>query len=82
MKNVLVEIVADFALLMEFAGEDEVSLETSTRALETLGWQLKKLDADERDEFIAAIRAEAKRRAAPGEREFLLGLPEAAGLID
>lgn len=80
MNMTLVEIIADYAVLMEFSGEDEVSLETSTKALETIGWRLQGLTPSGQREFVELIRAVAARRSSTAEKEFLQNLPESAGL--
>lgn len=80
MNRTLVEIVADYAVLMELSAEDDVSLETSTRALESIGWRLQGMTPTERGEFAVMIRQVAEERASPAEREFLSNLPDAAGL--
>jgi len=82
VNDTLIEIIADFAVLMEFADDSQISPETAANALESMGWRLQKFDDTQRAEFKRAIRAVAERHPVQAEREFLLQLPAAAGLFD
>jgi hypothetical protein len=78
MNEVLVELVADYALLLERMDE-AFSPDDAVRLLEDIAAGLQKLSAADRVAFIKCLERVAARRS-PGERDDLLQLPEAVGI--
>ena len=82
MKRALVEIVAQYALFLERAGESELPLEVSVRQQEDLAFRLQKLDPEERSEFIELLREVAGEMSSEEDRRILQRLPADVGISD
>ena len=80
MNKILVEIIARFAVFLEFADESEIQLETSVQQQEELAFRLQKLSQPEREEFILVLHEIAENNPFPDQREYLLNLPHAIGI--
>jgi len=82
MNRVLVEVFVQFALFLEFAGEDEIELETKVRLEEEYAFRLQKLGEADRAEFCRVLREVAEELTEGAQREYLDKLPQLVGLED
>ena len=82
MNRELVEIVGQYALLLERADETEIPLETAVRLQEDLAFRLQKLNPGDRTEFIRVLMEIAKEMSSAEDREILERLPDEAGILE
>ena len=80
MNRVLVQVIAQLASFLEFAGEDVLELEAAVRQQEDMACKLQQLTAAERAEFIRLLNQVADESPYATERAYLRSLPELLGI--
>jgi hypothetical protein len=80
MNRVLVQVIAELAMFLEFADDATLDPDTAVKQLEDLAFQLQQLPAADRIEFIRLLNEVAGEWPGERERQFLLDLPEAVGI--
>jgi hypothetical protein len=80
MKRVLVEVIARYAIFLEFSGEDVLDLNAAVQQQEDLVFRMQKLSGTERAEFIRLLKEVADATQFQDQREYLHRLPEMLGL--
>jgi hypothetical protein len=80
MTSKLVEIIAHFALFLEFADESVLELEVAVKQQEDLAFRLQQLSPTERAEFVRTLAEIAGRIPEPEHRKYLDSLPRAVGI--
>jgi hypothetical protein len=80
MTQVLVQIIAQLAMFLEFAGDATLDPDAAVKQLEDLAFQLQQLPPADRGEFIRLLSEVAGEWPGERERQFLLDLPEALGI--
>ena len=79
MNRVLVQVIAQLASFLEFAGEDVLELE-AVKQQEDMACKLQQLTAAERAEFIRLLNQVADESPFAAERAYLRSLPELLGI--
>lgn len=73
--------VVHMAAFLELSDDNAVDPDVAVKQLESLAFELQQLAPDGREALITFVLREAEQ--AEGEyREFLLGFPEALGLVE
>ena len=80
MTRVLVQVIAQVAVFLEFADETTLHPDAAVKQLEALAFQLQQLTLTERQEFIRMLSEVADEWPTERERQYLLNLPEAIGI--
>ena len=80
MTQVLVQIIAQLAMFLEFADDATLDADAAVKQLEDLAFQLQQLPPADRGEFIRLLSEVAGEWPGERERQFLLDLPEALGI--
>jgi hypothetical protein len=80
VNRVLVQIIAELAMFLEFADDATLDPDAAVKQLEDLAFQLQQLPAADRIEFIRLLNEVAGEWPGERERQFLLDLPEAVGI--
>jgi hypothetical protein len=80
VNRVLVQVIAQLASFLEFAGEDVLQLEAAVQQQEDMAFQLQQLTAAERTEFIRLLNQVADESPYDTERAYLRSLPELLGI--
>jgi hypothetical protein len=77
---VLVQVIAQLAIFLEFAAEDVLELEAAVKQQEDLAFRLLQLPAAERTELIRLLHHVADEWPNDTERAYLHSLPEVVGI--
>ena len=80
MTRVLVQVIAQVAVFLEFADETTLHADAGVKQLEALAFQLQQLTLTERQEFIRMLSEVADEWPTERERQYLLNLPAAIGV--
>jgi acyl-CoA reductase-like NAD-dependent aldehyde dehydrogenase len=80
VNRVLVQVIAQLASFLEFAGEDVLELEAAVKQQEDMAFKLQQLTAAERAEFIRLLNQVADESPFAAERAYLRSLPELLGI--
>ena len=80
MTRVLVQVIAQVAVFLEFADETTLHPDAAVKQLEALAFQLQQLTLTERQEFISMLSEVADEWPTERERQYLLNLPAAIGV--
>jgi hypothetical protein len=80
VNRVLVQVIAQLASFLEFAGEDVLELEAAVKQQEDMAFKLQQLTAAERTEFIRLLNQVADESPYDAERAYLRSLPEFLGI--
>ena len=80
MNRVLVQVIAQLAIFLEFAAEDVLQLEAAVQQQEDMAFQLQQLTAAERTEFIRVLNQVADEWPYDTGRAYLRSLPEFLGI--
>jgi hypothetical protein len=80
VNQVLVQVIAQVAVFMEFADDATLDPDAAVKQQEDLAFQLQQLPPADRSEFIRLLSEVAGQWPNERERQFLLGLPEAIGI--
>jgi len=80
MTRVLVQVIAQVAVFLEFADETTLHPDAAVKQLEALAFQLQRLTLTERQEFIRMLSEVADEWPTERERQYLLNLPAAIGV--
>jgi hypothetical protein len=80
VNRVLVQVIAQLASFLEFAGEDVLELEAAVKQQEDMAFKLQQLTAAERTEFIRLLNQVADESPFATERAYLRSLPEFLGI--
>ena len=80
MTRVLVQVIAQAALFLEFADDATLDPDSAVKQLEDMAYQLQQLPPVDRSEFVRLLNEIADEWPNKEKRECLLGLPEAFGI--
>jgi hypothetical protein len=80
MTRVLVQVIAQVTVFLEFADETTLHPDAAVKQLEALAFQLQQLTLTERQEFIRMLSEVADEWPTERERQYLLNLPAAIGV--
>jgi hypothetical protein len=80
MTRVLVQVIAQVAVFLEFADETTLLPDAAVKQLEALAFRLQQLTPTERQEFIGMLSEVADEWPTERERQYLLNLPTAIGV--
>jgi len=80
MTRVLVQVIAQVAVFLEFADEATLHPDAAVKQLEALAFQLQQLTPTERQEFIRLLSEVADVWPTERERQYLLNLPAGIGV--
>jgi hypothetical protein len=80
VNQVLVQVIAQVAVFMEFADDATLNPDAAVKQQEDLAFQLQQLAPADRSEFIRLLSEVAGQWPNERERQFLLDLPEAIGI--
>ncbi|WP_433518748.1 hypothetical protein ACQP2T_26555 [Nonomuraea sp. CA-143628] len=79
---VLAGLVVDVVWFLEGCGDDEVDPDSAVKMMESVGWVLLQLPADQRGRFLQVLTDLAEAEPNSGRREFLESFPFAVGLVE
>ena len=80
MNRVLVQVIAQVAVFLQFTDDATLDPDAAVKQLEDLAFQLQQLPPADRIEFIRVLSEVAGDWPSDRERRFLLKLPEAIGI--
>jgi hypothetical protein len=80
VNRVLVQVIAQLAIFLEFAAEDALQLDRAVKQQEDMAFRLQQLTAAERTEFIRLLHQVADEWPNDTERAYLHSLPEVVGI--
>jgi hypothetical protein len=80
VNRVLVQVIAQLAIFLEFAAEDVLQLDWAVKQQEDMAYGLQQLTSAERTEFIRLLNQVADEWPNDTERAYLRSLPEAVGI--
>ena len=80
MTRVLIQVIAQAAVFLEFADEATLHPDAAVKQLEALAFQLQQLTPTERQEFIRLLSEVADEWPTERERQYLLNLLTAIGV--
>jgi hypothetical protein len=80
VNRVLVQVIAQVALFLEFADDATLDPDAAVRQQEDMAFQLQQLPPADRSEFIRSLSELAGQWPSERERQYLLNLPEALGI--
>jgi hypothetical protein len=80
VNRVLVQVIAQLAIFLEFATEDVLQLDWAVKQQEDMAYGLQQLAPAERTEFIRLLNQVADQWPNDTERAHLRSLPEAVGI--
>ena len=80
VNRVLVQVIAQVALFLEFADDATLNPDDAVKQQEVLAFQLQQLPPADRSEFIRMLSQVAGEWPTDRERQYLLNLPEAIGI--
>jgi hypothetical protein len=78
--RVLVQVVAQLAVFLEFADDATLHPDAAVKQLEALAFQLQQLPPADRREFTRLLDEVADEWSTVREREYLHSLPAAIGI--
>jgi hypothetical protein len=78
--RVLVQVIAQMAVFLEFADETILDPDAAVKQQEDLAFQLQQLPPADRVQFIRVLREVAGDWPSERERQYLLNLPEATDI--
>lgn len=79
--KLLVQALVDVILYLEMADDEEVSPEAATEAYDVIIASLYRLESQEKEELVAAIREIAASERNPERAELVANLPAGLGLL-
>ncbi|MEU6340187.1 hypothetical protein ABZ883_04460 [Streptomyces sp. NPDC046977] len=79
---VLTGLLVDVVHWLESCGDEEVDPDSAVKTMETIGWVLLQLPADQRTRFLRALSDLAEAEPDPARREFLVSFPFAIGMTE
>jgi hypothetical protein len=77
VNRVLVQVIAQVALFLEFADDATLNPDTAVKQQEDMAFQLQQLPSADRIEFIRLLSQVAGEWPSERERQYLRNLPEA-----
>jgi hypothetical protein len=80
LNRVLVQVIAQLALFLEFTGEDVLQLDGAVKQQEDMAFLLLRLTLADRSEFIGLLNQVADEWPDGIERSYLRSLPELFGI--
>jgi hypothetical protein len=80
MTRVLVHVIAQAALFLEFTDDATLNPDSAVKQQEDMAFQLQQLPPADRSEFIRLLNEIADERPRKQEREYLRGLPKVIGI--
>jgi hypothetical protein len=80
VNRILVQVIAQVALFLEFADDATLNPDAAVKQLEDLAFQLQQLPPGDRMEVIRLLSQLAEEWPSERERQYLLNLPEAIGI--
>jgi hypothetical protein len=80
VNRVLVQVIAQMAVFLEFADDATLDPDASVQQLEDMASQLQQLPPAHRSEFIRMLSEVAREWPSEREQQYLLDLPEAIGI--
>jgi hypothetical protein len=80
VNRVLVQVIAQVALFLEFADDATLDPDAAVRQQEDMAFQLQQLPPADRSKFIRSLSEVAGQWPSERERQYLLNLPEALGI--
>ena len=80
MNRVLVQVIAQVAVFLEFADDATLDPDAAVRQQEDLAFQLQQLPPADRVQFIRVLREVAGDWPSERERQYLLNLPAGIGV--
>jgi hypothetical protein len=80
LNRVLVQVIAQLAIFLEFADEDVLQLDWAVQQEEDMAFRLQQLTPAERSEFIRLLNQVADEWPNDTERAYLRSLPEVVGI--
>jgi hypothetical protein len=80
MNRVLVQVIAQVAVFLEFADDATLDPDAAVKQQEDLAFQLQQLAPADRREFIRMLSEVAGEWPSKRERQYLLNLPEGMGV--
>ena len=80
MTRVLVQVIAQLAVFLEFANEATLDPDAAVQQQEYIAFQLQQLPPADRSEFIRLLNEIAGEWRSRQQQEYLRDLPEAIGI--
>ncbi len=82
MNEVLMGIVVDLLAFFELSENDTIDPRLAVNWLESISYELNKLEPGDRDAFITFVSRRADAEEGKQLKDFLRALPKATGLIE
>jgi hypothetical protein len=80
MTRVLIQVIAQVAVFLEFADETTLDPDSAVKQQEDMAFQLQQLPPADRSEFIRLLYEIAGEWPSEQKREYLRGFPQAIGI--
>lgn len=78
----LTGLLVDIVRWLESAGDEEVDPDSAVKMMESVGWTLLQLPAEQRERLLQGLAGLAGAEQDPARRQFLESFPVAIGMVE
>ncbi|MEU8742723.1 hypothetical protein AB0C39_03640 [Streptomyces parvulus] len=79
---VLTGLLVDIVRWLESAGDEEVDPDSAVKIMESVGWTLLQLPAEQRERLLQGLAGLAGAEQDTARRQFLESFPVAIGMVE
>ncbi|MFD8303326.1 hypothetical protein ACFV29_13405 [Streptomyces sp. NPDC059690] len=78
----LTGLIVDMLWWLDSCGDEEVDPDSAVKTMESVGWVLLRLPADQRQRLLRVLADLAESEQDAARREFLESFPHAIGMVE